>query len=193
MKELAAKGKSLIATIYDFWNTYGSDFQSGAVVLSALAACLVIISHRQNAKRRNTLDLIFHHESDKDLIAARRAFNKLKAGETKLVTFAGNDKRGDENFENIKKVLNIHELTAVAIEEGVIDERVFRRWFNSTVIQDYEATSAFIIAARETYKSPNGFCEFERLAKRWRDDAAWKPTPSWIGRKGAAIARVVSA
>lgn len=179
--------------MYQFWNTYGSDFQSGAVVLSAIAACIVIATHRQNARRRNTLDLILHHESDKELIDARKAFNKLKAGDTKLKTFAAANMRGDPNFETIKKVLNIHELTAVAVEEGVIDERVFRRWFNSTIIDDYVATSAFIEKARETYKNPNGFCEFERLAKRWRDDTKWNPTPSLLRRKSAAIARVFSA
>ena len=183
----------MFAEILKFWDTYGSDFQSGAVVLSAVAAWAVISIHRQTARRRATLDLILHHESDGDLIEARKAFNKLKAGTTKLEVYAGSDKRGDSDFENIRKVLNIHELTAVAIEEGVIDERVFRRWFNSTVISDYQATREFVKAARQTYNNPNGFCEFERLAKRWREDESWRPQPSWISRKAAALMRVFSA
>jgi hypothetical protein len=51
-------------------------------------------------------------------------------------------------------VLNLHELTAVTIEEGVINERIYRRWFNNTFIKDYEATEAYIIEARKTYDNP---------------------------------------
>jgi hypothetical protein len=50
-------------------------------------------------------------------------------------------------------VLNLHELTAVTIEEGVINERIYRRWFNNTFIKDYEATEAYIIEAHKTYES----------------------------------------
>lgn len=183
----------MFTSITTFWTSYGPDLQSGAVVLSAIAAFVLITSSRQAARRRNTLDLILHHQSDGDLIDARESFNKLKAGATKLVVYADASKKGDPNFEVIRTVLNIHELTAVAIEEGVIDERVFRRWYNQTIINDYKETREFIEQVRLTYNIPNGFCEFEHLAKRWEADKAWNPTPSFIRRKLAAIARVLTA
>jgi len=136
------------------------------------------------------MDLILHHESDRDLINARIKFNELKAGDTKLATFGKPDHKNSEGAQTIRKVLNLHELTAVAIEEGVIDERVFRRWFNSTFVKDFEATEAYIVEARKTYDNSRAFCEFERMAKRWRADRSWYDSPTWWERKREAISRV---
>lgn len=183
----------MLLAIYNFWNTYGSDFQSGAVVLSAIAAFWVISAHRQNAKKRNTLDLILHHESDSDLIVERQKFNDLKAGTTKLATYGKPTKKNSEQAQSIRKVLNLHELTAVAMEEGVIDERVFRRWFNHTIITDYEATEAYISEARKTYGNPKAFCEFERMALRWKNDRSWYDQPGWWSRKKDAAVSLIKA
>lgn len=136
------------------------------------------------------MDLILHQESDRDLIEARAAFNELKAGAVKLVTYAMPDTRNTEQAQTIRKVLNLHELTAVAIEEGVIDERVYRRWFNTTFIKDYIATDSYIQQARKTYENPKAFCEFERMAKRWKSDKSWYDKPSWWQRKREALGRL---
>jgi hypothetical protein len=173
-----------------FWQTYGSDIQSGAVVLSAIAAFVLILSARNNARKRNTMDLILHHESDRDLIQARTDFNELKAGDVKIATYGKPAQRNSKQAETIRKVLNLHELTAVAIEEGVIDERVYRRWFNTTFIKDFEATEAYLAEARKTYGNPKAFCEFERLSRRWKADLSWYDSPSWWERKKEAFARI---
>jgi hypothetical protein len=183
----------VLPAIYDFWHTYGSDIQSGAVVLSAVAAFVVIRTTRQNGKRRNTMDLILHQESDRDLIQARVAFNELKAGSVKLQTYAKPDAKNSEQAQTIRKILNLHELTAVSIEEGVIDERVYRRWFNTTFIKDYIATESYIQEARKTYDNPKAFCEFEKMAKRWKADKAWYNKPSWWQRKSEALNRLRNA
>lgn len=153
----------------------------------------MIITHRQNARRGKTLDLILHHQSDSDLVAARFEFNKIRAGTTKFVTYAEMDAADSDEFEAIRKVLNIHELTAVAVEEGVIDERVYRRWNNSTVQNDYKATRDFIDRLRETRNTANAYCEFERLAKAWAEDVNWTPEPGWWRRKWTAANRILSA
>ena len=121
---------------------------------------------------------------------ARQAFNKLKAGTTKLATYANSNKRGSDEFEAIKTVLNVHELTAVSIAEGVLDERVYRSWFDTTMTSDYEATSAFITRARKTYDTPRGWCEFEGLAKRWTDTPREE---TWWTRKSKALRHLKSA
>lgn len=83
--------------------------------------------------------------------------------------------------------MNLHELTAVAIQEGVIDECVYRRWFNSTFIKDFAATEAYIAAARKTYDNPNAFIEFESMAKEWRADKNWPKKPGFWLRKWKAL------
>jgi hypothetical protein len=135
------------------------------------------------------MDLILHQESDSELIEERVAFNAIKSGNIKPATYASNENRNSDQFSTIRKILNLHELTAVAISEGVIDEMVYRRWFNGTYISDYEATKNFIKIARVTYTNPNVFSEFERTALRWADDA-WTPNPTAAMRKWHALKRV---
>ena len=183
----------LPSTLYTFWHTYGPDIQNGAVVLSAVAAFYVIRSARANSLRRNTMDLILHQESDRELIDARAAFNELKAGSTKLATFGSPTEKNSPQAQTLRKVLNLHELTSVAIAEGVIDECVYRRWFNTTFTGDYEATKAYIATARVTYGNPKAFVEFEKTAIRWANDPSWDAPPGWLSRKAGAARRLLQA
>ena len=139
------------------------------------------------------MDLILHQQSDAELVSSRKRFNEIKNAAERPSTYGKPEKKNSNEFETIRKVLNIHELTAVAINQGVIDEVSYRRWFNSTIINDREAMKDFIVAARRTYDSPKAFCEFEKLAKRWRDDPDWDADPNWLQRKWAAAGKLFRA
>ena len=184
---------SVFSTLYTFWHLYGSDIQNGAVVLSAVAAFLVIRDTRATARRRGTLDLILHQESDRELIEARDGFTALKDGTTKISSFGVPAQRNSPEARHLKKVLNLHELTAVAIQERVIDECVYRRWFNGTYIADYEATKAFIEAVRKSYGNEAVFSEFEKTALRWKNDQSWGAEPNWVRRKIDAVKAIIQA
>jgi hypothetical protein len=184
---------SWLTSLYNFWHSYGSDIQNGAVVLSAIAAFAIIADSRKTAKRRGTLDLIMHQESDAELIQERIEFNKIKNGDTKPSTYGKPNKKGSVEAETLRKVLNIHELTAVAIQERVIDECVYRRWFNGTYIADYEAMKDYISEVRKTWNNPKVFREFERTAIRWRDDVDWDAPPRLLTRKWRALKAVLRA
>lgn len=134
-------------------------------------------------RRRGTLDLILHQESDRELIEARDGFTALKAGTVKISSFATLAERSSDNAKHLKKVINLHELTAVAIQEGVIDECVYRRWFNGTYIADYEATKDYITEIRKVHSNPRIFSEFETTALRWKNDKSWGAPPNWFLRK----------
>jgi len=132
-----------------FWTTYGSAVANGAVVLSAIAAFAVIYSARGMARRQGTLELIMRIESDRELIDARAKYIDLKASATKLETYGAVTERKSDQAKTIRKILNIHELTAVAIQEGVIDERVFRRWFNKAYTDDHTTCQRYIEAVQK--------------------------------------------
>lgn len=175
---------------YDFWHSNGSDIQNGAVVLSAIAAFLVIRSARINGRKRNTMDLILHQESDRELIEARIEFNKIKAADTRPAMYGKPEKKNSKQAQTIRKVLNLHELTAVAINEGVIDPNVYRRWFNTTYTSDYDSMKGYIAEARKTYQNPHAFKEFEKLALDWQSDKYWYADQSWLSRKLVAVRRL---
>ncbi len=179
--------------LYEFWHFYGSDIQNGAVLFSAIAAFHIIRDNRRIARRRGTMELILHQESDRELVNARVAFNKIKAGPTRPSHFGKTDHKNDPEAQIIRRVLNVHEMTAVVIREGVIDERVYRSWFNGTYISDFEAMKDYIDEARRTYENPRIFCEYEALAIRWKEDRVWGAPPNFAKRKWTALLKVGSA
>lgn len=136
------------------------------------------------------MDLILHQESDRELVEARVEFNKIKAAPDRPSLLGRPEHKNDPNAQIVRRVLNVHELTAVAIKEGVIDECVYRSWFNTTYIKDYEAMKDYIAEARKTYENPNAFAEFEAMALRWKEDKAWGAPPGLIKRKAYALAKV---
>ncbi len=176
-----------------FWNVYGSILTGGAVIISAILAFWVIIVNRAVSRRRGTLDILLHIESDQDLLTARQAFTTLVAGTEKLDKHGNDENRTSEAAKSIRTVLNVHELVAVSIQEGVIDEAVFRRWFNRTYIDDYKATEGYIRNVRAARKNPAIFKEFECLAKRWESDESWYNPPGWYSRKWSAAKSVFKA
>ena len=177
----------MLLSVYSIWHSYGSDIQSGAVVLSAIAAFALILDNRRTAKRRGTMDLILHQESDRELVEARVEFNRIKASEVRPSIYGKPDRKNEPQAQIIRRVLNVHELTAVAVKERVIDESVYRSWFNTTYIKDHDAMKDYIAEARKTYENPNAFCEFETMALRWQNDKSWRAPPDWPARKWAAV------
>ncbi|APG63248.1 hypothetical protein LPB140_11130 [Sphingorhabdus lutea] len=156
-------------------------------------AFVTIYSNRKMAKRRGTLDLIMHIESDGDLIAARKEFIKLKKGEFNSAKWGKEDEKDSEEANNIRTTLNVNELVAVSIKEGVIDEMVFRRWFNGAYIDDYQTMTGYLNEVRNYKNNPKIFCEFEALAKKWQDDKDWDGKPNWMTRKWKAICNIFAA
>lgn len=179
--------------LFEMLHLYGSDLQTGAVIVSAAAAFHLILDNRKIARRRGTMDLILHQESDRELVEARVAFNKIKAGPIRPSLYGQADRKNEPEAQIIRRVLNVHEMTAVAIREHVIDERVYRSWFNGTYLSDYEAMKDYIVEARKTYENPRAFCEYEALALRWREDRLWGAPPGFVRRKWRAICRIATA
>jgi hypothetical protein len=85
-----------------FWTNHGSEVANGALVLSAIAAFAIIRSGRNVARRRGTLDLILHIESDRELIEAREKFIDLKVGSAKLDNFGMESEQSSQRSRNYR-------------------------------------------------------------------------------------------
>jgi len=178
------------SSILTFWSTYGSIITDGAIIVSAFAALTIILTNRNIARRRGTLDLILHIESDGELIEARNEFINLKKSEKRSANWGTEAQRESPEAKNIRTTLNINELVAVSIKEGVIDETVFRRWLNGAYIDDWKSMTGYIKEVRKYKDNPKIYIELEELAERWEDDKSWNSPPSWIKRKFSALAKV---
>jgi len=181
------------SSILTFWSTYGSIITGGAIIVSAVSAFFIILSNRNIAKRRATLDLILHIESDGDLITARNEFINLKKSEKRSANWGKEEQRESPEAKNIRTTLNINELVAVSIKEGVIDETVFRRWFNRAYIDDWKSMTGYVEEVRKYKENPKIFIELEELAERWDDDKSWNSPPNWIRRKITALMKITKA
>ncbi len=170
-----------------FWIKYGQAFANAAIILSAIAAFLLIVTSIKSARKSSTLQTIIRNESDKDLIRAREIFIKIQEGNHKPEYYGAKEQRNTREAQAIRTVLNIHELIAVAINEGVIDERVYRRWYNRGFISDYNEMVGYIKAVRAWRQNPTIYKEFETLALRWEGDQSWYAPPSLLKRKYRAF------
>ena len=172
-----------------WWDAVDHHVATVAVVASAVGALWIVIASHRISRRRATLDIILQTESDKDLIRARKIFTRILEGNEKPEFWGMKENRKSDEAHAIRTVLNIHELMAVSIQEGVIDERVWRRWYNRGYISDYNEMVGYIKQVRAWKNNPALYKEFELLAQRWERDQRWYAPPGFFKRKyEAAIA-----
>lgn len=157
---------------------------SWVVMLSTGVAALVAIwgiyTQRVIAARRATLDLILKFETDADVIAARKRFIELVKSTDGLVAWVGADKEASEEVQMIRLVLNEYELIAIAIQRGILDFELYKRWFRSGVIRHWLHAKPFVDALRSRTTNPALFREFEAMAG-WMERGEGPPR-AWLGR-----------
>lgn len=115
--------------------------------------------------------MLARKEWDGDYIEAKSAFNKLRDAESGLAVWAKPEHKDSPQLTNIRNTLNDYELIAVGIQEGILDEALYRRWFRQSLLKDWEAAQPFIRAIQRREGSARIFCEFEWLAARWGGSA----------------------
>ena len=157
-----------------FWNDYGSFVQfvqTGAIVISALAAVFLIYHNGKLAKKRALIDLIIQQRADQDLnVSLRRVFALAKenAPMSRFVTANPNDGDGlNADRAHILKVLNNQEFIAVGIRMGAFDESVYKELQCGNVLKLWKATSGFVYELRKSENRNTLFQDLERLARRW--------------------------
>lgn len=74
-------------------------------------------------------------------------------------------------------MLNHYEILAIGVREGIIDEPIYRRWFQTGFVRDWEAASDLISRLRkdpDVYNRQAVFIELEELGSRWRSEGLLK-------------------
>lgn len=150
--------------------TYGLWIQTGAIVLSAVAAFALIIYSRKIACRRATLDLIMTEQSNDNQIKDRNHFINLR-NKGQLVKWATADHAGTEESAIIRSALNRYELVAIGIKRNTVDGKLYKQWCRSTFIKDWTACKPFVAELRNSSKNKMFYSECEKLAKKWAKGA----------------------
>lgn len=144
--------------------TAGFWIQTGAFLLSALAAVLVILHNGSLAKKRALVDLIIQQKSDADLNECIRKVYELAEKGNHISQLVGKD---SPNRRSVLKALNNHEFIAVGIRLKAFDEKVYKQLQYNNVVKMWSVTSGFVYELRKMDGKQTLFQDFETLAERW--------------------------
>jgi hypothetical protein len=138
-------------------------FITGAV--AALIAIWGIITQRQIARRRATLDFIANSKSNRELITARRRFVELAKAQGGLAVWAEKDKEKESDAQTIGEVLNQYELISLGIQFGILDYHLYRMLSKSVTIHFWEHAHPYIVSLRTRLNNKMIYHEFEEMVK----------------------------
>ena len=143
-----------------------------AILLSALVAAVVaiwaIFTQRAISARQTTLEFIRSSESDLETVSARQRFNEAALDPDGLAKWALDENVRTDEARAIRIVLNEQELIAIAIQRGILDDAIFRRYFRSGTMKTWDYAAAYILARRQRTGNQALFHEFEELARWYR-------------------------
>lgn len=153
-----------------------------AAVVSGLTAFWVsnrtIRANQDIARKRATLDLIERSESTEFYLSIYAAFREV------LATGAGFDEIKNPEMPAMKEqrrkviaFLNHYELVAIGIEQGILDEDLYRDFMRGTVVRHWLRAQGFVQHLRADTpdsRAPKAFEKFENLALKWETSAEAK-------------------
>lgn len=149
--------------------------QTGAFLLSAVAAAFIIYHNGKLSRLRATIDLIMHQKSDQELLKCiaevyRLADEKQSFSAIKLVSAEG---------KCLLRVLNNHEFIACGIRSDAFSESVYKQMQCSNLLKVYRSSKPMIDDMRRKHNIPTLFQDFEWLAERWTSTPLKKIRKKW--------------
>lgn len=142
-----------------------------AALLAAVNAIDARITTTEQIRKAAALEYIrrwtdptFHHakKNGREMITE---FAKLKTDDEKRKYLEADATK----LGNLIDVLNVFESMSVALQEGIINEQVTRRFFRSIVLQYWHCSEQFIKTRRSERSNSRIFIELEWLFNKWKD------------------------
>lgn len=162
------------------WNYIMSNAPA-AVLLAAIIAAFVAITsirhQREMTRIRETFATINNDNWDKDVIAARKEFGKIKS---ELLQNGGSTaKYAEPNYEfsseavTLQTILNDYENLALGVRHNIIDEVYLFRWMRSSLLHDWGSLSPLVVAYRQKVGA-TAYIEFEGSASAWSNNKSYR-------------------
>lgn len=150
--------------------------------LAALIAIWGVLTQRQIARRRATLDYIAASKSNRAMIDARREFIELAKAPGSLAAWADKDKEKTSQAQVIGEVLNQYELISIGIQNRILDYNIYKQLSRLTTIKFWERGHPYVAALRNRLPNEDKdvvYKEFEKMV-RWLKENK-KPDNWWWG------------
>lgn len=153
-----------------------------AIIISAISAFIAAIvsgnraaaAQRDIARVKATYDALANKLWDKDYITARMLYVKASRDHEDFRKYVvGADQKYAEEASvstALNNIANDNELTAIAIENNIIDEQFFKTWFKQSYINDRERMREYIDETRLRTQNDKLYVNFVVLAEKWANE-----------------------
>ncbi len=153
------------STIYELIN--GTNVMSIlAIVFSVGIAIWVYNRGRQVLTYQNLIALSW----DKDYLEARKVFIKIRDNDKEELIELAKSIQSSEDMTAVRSILNWYEIVAQGIESKILDEKMVKDYYKTTLITDYKKMMPFIEETRRLYANDSFYIKFQALAKKWNNN-----------------------
>jgi hypothetical protein len=143
------------------------------IAVGALLTAIVSISTQKKiARKRAATDFFLKTEMDRETLDSHKRFTEAVDGLKMIVTDKGEMQSVFANTKEywaIRDYLNLHELMAVGLLNGVFDNDVCFDFWSGELVRAYEDTLPLIKYVQKQKHGENMYAELTKIAKRWRD------------------------
>lgn len=165
-----------------------------AIVLSGIIAICISKYHSNWANKASrvkaTFDALNEKQWDKDYILALSIFaNAIGSGPNGITNSIKEEASNPPDQDRMsvetaaRLIMNDYELTFIAIEEGVLDERLVRLWKGSSMIRHFNSTKTYVEWMRAENKNDNIFKVFQKKVEVWEaNQKEWEKAENGNGK-----------
>jgi Domain of unknown function (DUF4760) len=154
-----------------FWDEAAryAPIATGTAACVALGVAIISVHVQRNiARKRAAIDFFLKTEMDDKMLAAyaesREGFKLLREG-APIDSFIRTD-----HYPLVRKYLNIHELMAAGIDNGVLDEKTCFSFWGDQLIQDCDSARSLIDRIRQIpgHGTAHTYHSVRVLVRKWR-------------------------
>ncbi|MDQ8732440.1 DUF4760 domain-containing protein [Bradyrhizobium sp. LHD-71] len=143
---------------------------TATIALCAFIAALISIGvQRATARRRAAFDLFLKTETDEKMITAFDRFHEgiaaMRAAPD-VQTFCTSPS-SREQYLNVRKYLNVHELVAVGIDRNVLDPKVCFSYWGDTLTNNYSDAQPVLDFLATRPKNKYTYSDLHKLNAKW--------------------------
>ncbi|MGI9481221.1 MAG: DUF4760 domain-containing protein [Hyphomicrobiales bacterium] len=117
------------------------------------------------------------------MIESRRIFGEIAKQDDGLQKWASAEKYYIKESRAVRAILNDLELVSIGIQLGIVDDELYRKWYESGTIRIWEISRPYVTALRKRTENNALFFEAEALADWFSDKAKKLPKRNFWHRK----------
>jgi Domain of unknown function (DUF4760) len=143
--------------------------------IAGIVAIISIIVTKRTAKRRAAIDFFLKTDMDKGMADIYKSFRdslatwEVRSPGLPIEAFIrGADGRLTDDYRNINTYLNIHELVAVGIKNGVFDHEVCFNFWSDALVRHTDRTRALIGHEVSSEGGAAAYLELRTLSAKWK-------------------------